>query len=65
MCALSPRVRACDKTDLQPREGTDPSLIPAVLDIIIGKIGGKVSRSRTSNPSLLGPVPRPFSLHSH
>ena len=62
MCALSPRVRACDETDLQPREGTDPSLIPTVVDIIIGKVRAKVSRSHTSNPSLLGPVPCPFSL---
>ena len=62
MCALSPRVRACDETDLQPREGTDPSLIPTVVDIIIGKVRVKVSRSPTSNPRLLGPARRPFSL---
>ena len=62
MCALSPRVHACDETDLQPREGTDPSLIPTVVDIIIGKVRVKVSRSPTSNPRLLEPARRPFSL---
>ena len=62
---MSPRVSACDETDLQPREGTDPSLIPTVVDIMIGKVRAKVSRSHISNPSLLDPEPRPFSLLSH
>ena len=65
MCALSPRVSACNETDLQPREGTDPSLDPSDVEIMIGKVNGQVSRSRTSNPSLLGPESCLFSLHSH
>ena len=31
-------------------------------EIIIGKVKVKVSRSRISNPAVLGPAPRPFSL---
>ena len=55
MCALRPRLSTCEGTDLQPREGTDPSLIPTVVDIIIGKVRAKVSRSHTSNPASLVP----------
>ena len=62
MCALSLSCASVADTGLESWEGADPSQSPAAAEIMIGKVNGKVSRSRISNPSVLGPAPRPFSL---
>ena len=62
MCALSLLCASVADTVLESWEGADPSQSPAVAEIIIGKVNVKVSRSRISNPAVLGPAPRPFSL---
>ena len=62
MCALSLSCASVADTGLESWEGADPSQSPTVAEIIIGKVKVKVSRSRISNPVVLGPAPRPFSL---
>ena len=62
LCAVYLRARPCANTDMASREGTEPSLNLLVTEIVIGKIGAKASRSLASNPSLLDPERRPFSL---
>ena len=60
-CRSTHAALVCD-IDLEHWEGTEPSLNAADVEIVIGKVKGNVSRSRISNPCLLGPAPRPFSL---
>ena len=44
------------------REGAEPSLNLLDTEIMIGKIGARVSRSLAWDPGLLDPERRPFSL---
>ena len=62
LCALSLSCASVANTVLEFWEGADPSQNPTAAEIIIGKVKVKVSRSRISNPAVLGPAPRPFSL---
>ena len=64
LCALSLSCASVANTVLEFWEGADPSQNATAAEIIIGKVKDKVkvSRSRISNPAVLGPAPRPFSL---
>ena len=62
LCVVLPCQRACANTDMASCANTEPSLNLLVTEIVIGKIGAKASRSLASNPSLLDPERRPFSL---
>ena len=62
MCAMSLSCASVANTRLEFWEGAAPSQNATAAEIIIGKVKVKVSRSRISNPAVLGPAPRPFSL---